>query len=119
MNIFLLIAALIAFLLGVAHSGLGEKYIVRRVQVPGGLEAKRATFMKQVIWFGWHLTSVLFFGFGALLLNMALGTRSVLSAKALIGWTFAVCALLSLISTRGKHFSWVLFGAIAGLSFLG
>ena len=60
MNTAFLIAAALAVLLGVAHSYLGERYILtrlfRRGDLPrlfGGVE-----FTQQTLRFAWHLTSV-------------------------------------------------------------
>ena len=46
------------------------------------------------------------------------GDGSFVSARAIIGWVFVACAVLSLVATRGKHFSWVIFGVIAALTFI-
>ncbi|HZR29140.1 MAG TPA: hypothetical protein VFA71_10180 [Terriglobales bacterium] len=119
MNLLLLVAAVLTFLLGATHSFLGERLIIRRLfgmELPKLIGSSR--FMRRTVWFGWHLTTVLMWGFAALLLNMSLGLGSFFSARAIIGWVFVACAVLSLMATRGKHFSWVIFGVIAALTFI-
>ena len=119
MNLWLLIAAVLTFLLGATHSVLGQRYIMRPLfgsQLPKLLGSSH--FMRHTVGFAWHLTTLLLWGFAALLLNMSLGLGSFLSARAIIGWVFVACAVLSLLATRGKHFSWVVFGIIAALTFI-
>ena len=116
---WLFVAAVLAFLLGATHSFLGERFILRPLfgmELPKLLGSPR--FMRRTVWFGWHLTTVLMWGMAALLLNMSLGISSFVSARAIVGWGFVACAVLSLVATRGKHFSWVIFGIIAALTFI-
>ncbi|HTD25113.1 MAG TPA: hypothetical protein VK738_20865 [Terriglobales bacterium] len=119
MNILLFVAAILTFLLGAVHSALGERLIIRRLL---GLElpklAGSSRMMRRSVWFAWHLTTVLMWGMAALLLNMSLGTSSFVSARTIIGCIFVACAVLSLGATRGKHFSWVIFGVIAILTLI-
>ena len=119
MNMWLFVAAVLAFLLGATHSFLGERFILRPLfgmELPKLLGSSR--FMRRTVWFAWHLTTVLMWGMAALLLNMSLGISSFVSARAIVGWVFVACAVLSLVATRGKHFSWVIFGIIAVLTFI-
>jgi len=119
MNMWLFVAAVLAFLLGATHSLLGKRFILRPlfgIELPKLLGSPR--FMRRTVWFGWHLTTVLMWGMAALLLNMSLGISSFVSARAIVGWVFVVCAVLSLVATRGKPFSWVIFGIIAALTFI-
>ncbi len=116
---WLFVAAVLAFLLGATHSLLGERFILRPlfgIELPKLLGSPR--FMRRTVWFGWHLTTVLMWGMAALLLNMSLGISSFVSARAIVGWVFVVCAVLSLVATRGRHFPWVIFGVIAALIFI-
>jgi|SRR5947207_15000711 len=119
MNMWLFVAAVLAFLLGATHSFLGERFILRPLfgmELPKLLGSSR--FMRRTVWFGWHLTTVLMWGMAALLFNMSLGTGSLISARTIIGYVFAICAVGALLVTRGKHFSWVIFGIIAVLTFI-
>lgn len=118
MNVPLLIAAILCFLIGAAHSLLGQKYVVDRI---GKFEIRLrgdAVFMQRVVTFAWHLTTVLFWGFGAILLNMSLGMHALIPDKTIVGWTFAVSALLALVGSRGRHYSWIVFTLIAILIFV-
>jgi hypothetical protein len=66
-------AALLCMLIGVAHSYLGEKYILirlfRRDNLPKLLGSD--WFTKRTLRFAWHLTSIAWWGFAALLFTIA------------------------------------------------
>ena len=122
MNTAFLIAAALAVLLGVAHSYLGERYILtrlfRRGDLPrlfGGVE-----FTQQTLRFAWHLTSVAWVGFAGLLAMLASSPHGTGRTQAqVISVTFALSGALALIGSKGRHLSWIVFLAIAGLVWLG
>ncbi|RUL70475.1 hypothetical protein [Dyella choica] len=116
----LVTAAFLLLLTGIAHSYLGERYILirlfKRDNLPklfGGTEFTTGTLR-----FAWHLLTVVWWGIAALILQasvQSLHTKAVLqvfSAVALIS------GLFPLFFTRGRHLSWVVFFAIAFLLWL-
>ena len=112
-------AALLAITIGLIHSYLGEKYILMRLfrqPLPKLFGDDR--FTKQTIRFVWHLLTVGWFGFAAViyLLDTAQASRSNL--LVVVGLTFTTTGLVALIASRGKHLSWIVFSAIAGLCFM-
>jgi hypothetical protein len=122
MNTLLLLGAILAAFVAVAHSYLGERYILmrllRRENLPklfGGDQ-----FTKRTLRFAWHVTSVAWLGFAAQLglaaRPEAASPESLLRAVAL---TFAASSLVSLVGGRGRHLSWLIFAAIAVLAWLG
>jgi hypothetical protein len=122
-NVLLLIAGLLSVLIGIAHSGLGERLVLgplfRRGDLPKLLGSE--SFAQRTLRFTWHLTTVLLVAIGAIV--MALSTTS-LDAQAmwivrLLALTFGACSLVSLIGARAKHFSWWVFLTIAALLWLG
>jgi hypothetical protein len=113
------LAAALACAVGVAHSVLGERYILlrllRRSDLPrlfGG-----EWFTRRTLRLAWHLTSIAWWGFGAQLLLAAAGAGTAAMLHALAG-TFLASALLTLGLTRGRHLAWVVFLAIALLAWL-
>ena len=122
MNPLLGTAATLAILTAGAHSYLGERYLLvrlfRRTDLPkllGGTE-----FTKRTLRFAWHLTSIAWLGFAALLVSLGRdggGTFSELSW--VICGTFGVSSLVALVGSRGRHLSWVVFLSIAVLVWLG
>jgi hypothetical protein len=118
-NIPLLVAAFLAALLGVAHSYLGERYILVRLFRRGNLSElfRDVVFTRRALRLAWHVMSVLALGFAAVLVVLASPAREHARAIAeVVSATFAVNGLLSLVLTRGRHLSWIVFFAIAGLA---
>jgi hypothetical protein len=118
MNMPLVIAALLTALLGVAHSYLGERYILIRLFRRGNLPElfRRSEFTKRTLRLAWHIMSVLAFGFAILFWTLASpGGDEVHTLTRIIAATFALCALMSLVVSRARHLSWIVFFAIAGL----
>jgi len=107
-------AALIA-LLGLAHSVLGERYILIRLfrrdlpKLFGGVE-----FTRRTLRFAWHLTTVVAWGISILLIQLD-GSPSPQDLARTLGWTFLVSGLLPLVHTRGRHLAWVGLFAAGGL----
>jgi hypothetical protein len=115
-NRMLQLAAILIALLALAHSFLGERYILtrlfRRGELPrlfGGTE-----FTRRTLRFAWHLTSILAFGMAALLLQLADGAAAP-SLIRTIGWTLVLSGFLPLVHTRGRHLSWVVLLLAGGL----
>ena len=106
----LIAAAVLIAGLGLFHSILGERYIIRRLlrrddlpRLFGG-----TTFTAGVIRFAWHTTTLLAFGLAAVLVLIALDAHesAILIALAV---TFFACAVLPIIYTRGRHLAWLVF----------
>jgi len=123
MNVILLVAGLLSALIGIAHSMLGEKLVLRplfeRGEVPKLLGS--TAFAHRTLRFTWHLTTVLLLGIGTVVMALSLSPLDSRSAWILqvLAATFALCSLLSLIGARAKHFSWWVFLIIAALLWLG
>ena len=118
MNILLVIAAVLVALVGIAHSYLGERYILVRLFGRGNLPDlfRKADFTKRTLRLAWHVMTVLGFGLAALLIALASPDRGDIRTMCrIISATFAFSGLLSLVVSRARHLSWVAFFAIAGL----
>ncbi len=114
----LYLAAFLAVAVGVAHSYLGERYILtrlfRRSDLPklfGGSE-----FTTRTLRFAWHITTVAWLGFAALLLHGGRGDLSVSGTLKIVGITSIASGLLPLLLTRGRHLSWLVLFAIGGIA---
>jgi hypothetical protein len=123
MNLFFVAAALLALAIGLAHSWLGERYILtrlfRRQDLPHLFGSD--DFTKRTLRFAWHLTTVAWFGAAALLLILAaypLEPPARLLSRALAA-TFLISSLVALGGSRGRHLSWVVFLLIAVLVWMG
>lgn len=129
MNIYFLIAGTLCFLLGIAHSTLGEYLIFNNKRKGGNLvPTKVNTELKErhlhIIWATWHLSS--FFGWciGAFLIKISLKQNMLDSEfiNFMINSTviamIASC-LLVLIGTKGKHPGWIVLLVIGVLLLIG
>ena len=122
MNVPLAVAGLLAVAIALAHSWLGERYILirllRRQDLPQLFGSD--VFTKRTLRFAWHLTTIAWCGLGALLLRAAWSPSADTSATAqIVAATFLISAVVAGIGSRGRHWSWIVFLAIAGGALLG
>jgi len=117
----LIIAALLLVLIGFIHSILGEKYILIRLFRRDNLPKLFGDdwFTKQTLRFAWHITSIAWWGFAALLFSLT-ETQSLLAHSILIAISvvFTLSGVIALIFSKAKHLSWVVFFVIALTSYL-
>lgn len=112
----LIAAALLAIGIGLVHSYLGEKYILMRLfRQPLPKLFGDDHFTKQTIRFVWHILSITWFGFAAALVMLNSPDVSRSGLLMVVGITFGVTGLVALIASRGRHLSWIVFGAISAL----
>ena len=113
-------AAILCFVVGIIHSILGERYILmrlfRRDNIPRLFGSDY--FTKGTLRFVWHITTFAWWGFGYLL--WLISTDQEMSPQTVL-YTVSVVSLFSGIFsfgfTKGKHLSWIVFWAIAGLTY--
>lgn len=117
MTILLIAAAFLAFAVGLAHSVLGERYILTRLlrgdTVPhlfGGPE-----FTARTLRFAWHLTTIAWWGFAAILGVLAGGAASPRNLSAVVAATFLLTGALTFLVSRGRHHAWIVFLAIGAI----
>jgi hypothetical protein len=115
------VAASLCLVLGLAHSYLGERYILirlfRRPDLPkllGGTE-----FTTRTLRFAWHLTSVAWWGAGGLFYFMARDRLSSASVAGVLAGVFLVSAAVTLVASRGRHLAWPVFLAIGVIALYG
>ena len=118
MSLALSLAAFLLVAIGLAHSYLGERYLLVRLLRRGDLPRLLGSveFTAQVLRFAWHITTVAWWGFAAILLHLARGPLSAQVVAALIGLTFVTTGLIALIGSRGRHLSWPIFLLIGALA---
>lgn len=123
MNFYFVVAAFLTLAIGVAHSWLGERYILgrlfRRQNIPHLLGSD--VFTKRTLRFAWHLTTIAWFGAAALLLVLASYPldASARMLSGVIAATFLVSGVVALAGSRGRHLSWIVFLLIAALVWMG
>lgn len=119
MSAWLIAAALLIVLLGLAHSVLGERYILRRLFRRQDLPPLFGSdgFTTRTLRFAWHLTTVVWWGIAVLLL--ALGSGQVRGALIVLGATSLASAVVAGLGSRGRHPAWFVFLLIAVAIWLG
>ena len=112
------VSAFLLLAVGVAHSYLGERYILvrlfRRDNLPrlfGGTE-----FTVRTLRFAWHVTSVAWLGFAGILLLLAQDAATPGNLGLVIGLTFLLHGLIAVVGSRGRHLSWPVFLAVGLLA---
>ena len=119
-NMGLLAAGILAFAIGVVHSWLGERRVLGPLLAPArrqGILASSA-FIRRVLRFAWHLTTLAWWGMGAILAALAFSPLDPQGRIVLvgIGVTFLLTGIVILVTSRGRHLAWPAFLAVAGLS---
>ena len=106
--------------MGLAHSYLGERYLLMRLarldNLPKLLGDARLTLA--TLRFVWHLMTVAWAALIFLLAATALGSVDRQLLLGTIATTCLVSALLPLWLTRGRHLSWLVFVLVGGLLLL-
>lgn len=114
----LIAAALLMFSIGFAHSILGEKYILVRLFRRDDLPKLYGSdwFTKRTLRFAWHITTIAWWGMGAIILVCNFGVSNLeRSILIIIAVVFGVSGGVSAIFSTFKHFSWFVFLLISGL----
>lgn len=118
MEFALYFAAFLAVAIGVAHSWLGERYILMRLFRRGDLPKLfgGSEFTTRTLRFAWHITSIAWLGFAAILVLLAEQQPTAEAIGIIIGVTFLIHSLVTLVASKGRHLAWPVFLAIGVLS---
>jgi hypothetical protein len=115
----LICAAALCVFIGLVHSYLGERFIlIRLFRKPLPPLFGNDHFTRQTLRFAWHITTVAWWGFAAILFCVSAGAGSSRQILFIVGTTFGVSAVFPIVASRGKHLSWIVFGTIAVLCFI-
>lgn len=120
MSIALYVAAFLIAAVSLAHSWLGERYILMRLFRRDDLPKLfgSADFTIRTMRFAWHLTSVAWLGLAGVLLLVAHPPIVPQELGLVVGVTFVLHGVIALGASRGRHYAWVVFLAIAALAVL-
>jgi len=118
----LLVGSFLLILIGLVHSYLGEKYLLIRLFKRDNLPKLLGSdwFTKRVLRFAWHLTTLAWWGFAAILYFLFNSSGNLHNEILItIAIVFAISGIVSLVFSRGKHLSWLFFFGIACTSAFG
>jgi hypothetical protein len=119
-NTCLVVATVLAVLVGVIHSVLGERLIFRH-QPRVDRNARRHRRPFDILWATWHIASVLGLAMAAVLWKLAaVPEPSALREFLLlaIALAYAASGVLVLVGTRGRHPGWAGLIGVAVLVWL-
>ncbi len=102
---------MLLFAVGVVHSVLGERYILvrlfRRTDLPKLFGD--TTFTTRTLRFAWHITTVAWWGFAAILLMLARQSLTPNQLLLIVGLTFLLTGAITMLISRGRHLAWAAF----------
>jgi hypothetical protein len=121
---YLLAAAIVMLLTGLAHSVLGELLILRHMGSFQGMPALLGSveLARRTLRFTWHLPTVLATAMALMLIRAAglaqpgQGERFVVQT---IAGSMLACALVTALISRGRHPGWAAFLVAAFLAWMG
>lgn len=124
-NPFLTAAAILAVVVGLAHTVLGEILIFRRLRERRVIPTIGGTRLEErhvrILWASWHTLTVFGWGMAGLLFWLArqpqLADFRVVSVA--ISVAMAGGSLLVLVGTKGRHPGWIGLGLVALLVWRG
>jgi hypothetical protein len=123
LNTHLVISGILSILLSIAHTIIGEILILIPMQNAEGIPAVRGSTRttKRTLRFAWHVTSVLGIGIGFLLFQYAKFselTPDHVYVLRILSLTFLASFILSIVGSRARHPSWVIFLIVSILIWL-
>ncbi len=122
MNFYWILAAALTFFIGAAHSILGEKFFLPHVfKKVDPLAFGNMLFFNRTARVAWHLTTLTWWALALLLIFAArdASDNSLRLMVRVVAVLFGVSGIFSLVESRGRHLSWIVFFAIAGMCWLG
>jgi hypothetical protein len=124
MNAYFIAAAVLALIVGLAHSVLGEIMIFRRMRKPGrviptdGGEILLGSNVR-ILWASWHVLTVFGWGMAAILVWLPRPASGSAAIGHAIEMSMLIGSVLVLIATRGRHPGWIGLLGVAVLVWLG
>ena len=118
----LLLGSFLLIFIGFIHSYFGETCILIRLFKRDNLPTLFGSdwFTKRVLRFAWHLTTIAWWGFAAILYFLSSPSSNTRAEiLIIIAAVFVISGVISLLFSRGKHLSWLIFFGIAATSVYG
>jgi len=121
MNTLLLAAGIIAILVSLVHSVLGEVLIFRKLRDGSLVPTIGKPLLRErnvrIIWASWHIVTLFGWAFGAVFIYLSSGSvkidASIEMVLNIIACSMFASSLLVLFATKAKHPGWVGLMAVA------
>ncbi|USB33452.1 hypothetical protein [Paenibacillus sp. YPG26] len=126
MNGYLLSASILAFVVGLVHTVLGEVLIFRKLRQGKTIPTNGGSLLSEsnvrILWASWHALTA--FGWAMAYILFWLSRQSVSDGQYTvlehtIAASMLVCAVLVLIGTKGKHPGWLGLSIVSVLVWIG
>ena len=122
MNIYFFISAVLGFIMGLIHSIMGERFFIPRLfqredTNPMGSEA----YVNRNTRISWHLTTIAWWNAAAILLVFSFREldNSIWIVARIISNIFFLSGIFSMLGSRARNLSWVVFFLISLLAWWG
>jgi hypothetical protein len=125
MNAYFLFAGVLAFVVGLVHSVLGERWVFKRMRAAGVVPTQGGTALREphvrILWASWHVVTLIGWCLAALLVWLALqpaasGRYQFVSVA--IAVAMLASSLLVFLATKGKHPGWAGLLGVAVLTLI-
>lgn len=122
MNIFFFISGILAFIAGLAHSFLGERFFIPRFKIrEQKLDVGTERFVNRTLRSVWHLFTLASWSTAALLIVFAfreLDDTTVIVARIISNF-FLLSGVLSIFISHARQLIWLVFFIMSLLSWIG
>ncbi len=125
MNLYFLFAGVLAFVVGLVHSILGERWVFKRMRIKSVVPTNGGTVLREphvrILWASWHAVTVLGWCLAALLVWFSLlpQTEPFQFVSVSIACAMLAGSWLVFFATQGKHLGWAGLLGVAVLTLLG
>lgn len=126
MNLYFFAAGMLAFVIGLVHSVLGERLVFRRMRTQGIIPTNGGQVLREphvrILWASWHIVTVMGWCIAVALLWLAHPSNAHLAKSAVsksVFFALLASSMLVLIGTKGRHLGWVGLLVAAILSMAG
>lgn len=114
MNSYFVAAGVLAFVIGLVHSVLGERLVFRRMRAKGFIPTNGGQVLREphvrILWASWHVVTVLGWCIAVALLWLAHPSNAQLVqstvSKAIVAALLG-SSVLVLVGTKGRHIGWM------------
>ena len=119
-------AGTLAFVVGLAHSLLGERLVFSRMRVAGFIPTNGGTVLRErhvrILWATWHVVTAMGWCIAALLVWLSLSSPNHVARSVIVPLVIAsmlASSLLVFVGTKGKHPGWAGLLGVAALAAVG
>ncbi len=122
MNTYFFIAGILAFIVGFAHSYLGERFFLPRLrQKEQEMDVGTEKFVNRTLRGAWHLATLASWSSAVLMIAFAFRPLddSIIIVGRVMSNFYLFSGLLSVFMSHGRHLVWIIFFVLSLITWLG